>query len=393
MGDIDDKKRGIGADTMNRDPNRLPGPHPSKVDRGTAKPATGLSARGTASRGQTERGIRNPNRIERTTPASNPGAAAALKAKQQEAQALDVQSGLVAGSRYEFKNGKRSSWIEVGADDVRFIDESGRGFLTLRRETMRDVLKGTGDALPAASDTYKSSVDFREAQVNQYYAKLGAREGNETARNTIGSGQFRYELSRQHLTDSVWNELDHVATVSRFRIAESALSQLADKNKGMECYGTTLLNVLKAKGLVPPKVAREDFEYDYRWVLGDLPKKYRDHVLVGGGGGAEETKAILEGVVSKLSQSEWSRFTGMADKRLTVETLSNASQVATKVKQGDAVLVGSPGHYRSAVGGTADKLKYDDPLGLVGHLLYDDKPVGFGVLVEETRERASPQKR
>ena len=287
------------------------------------------------------------------------------------------------GQRYEFKDAKgQSSWVVVGKGNADFIDSTGKKFLTLDSETMYEVVRTAGPGLPEARITYESAAKYRDHLVEEYYAYWFWNAGNSNAKNRIGSGRFRYQLAKQHLTDSVANELQHTAKQTGQQQLQKMLSQLADNNPGMECYGTTILNVLKARGLIRPGMDRADFEKRYAGVLAALPARSAHHVLIGGGGNAQETKAALETLASRLSKLDWARFTGMSDRKATVKVLAKETEIETEVRAGYTVFVQVPGHFKAAVGGTASALEYDDPLGTWGHILYGGKPAVYGVVVE-----------
>jgi hypothetical protein len=301
------------------------------------------------------------------------------KAKLAEA----TEFGLTPGKRWELRDAKgRSSWVVVGESGAQFIDGNGQKFLNLGFETMWEVLKTTGYHLPEAGLRWESATKYHEALLNEYYAYFRRNDGNALAESRFGSGRFRYEMSTQHLADSVANELKHVFWKAGLKGAEEVMSRLADANPGMECFGTTMLNVLKARGLVPPSLSRAEFETRYSAVLSALPKSYRHHMLIGGGGKAQEAKDILATLNSKLSKLDWGRFTGMADKRATVTILTKESEIASEVAKGYAVFVQVPGHFKSAIGGEAGDLDYEDPLGRIGRALYDGLPARYGVVVK-----------
>lgn len=298
-------------------------------------------------------------------------------------QARVAALGLTPSRRYEFKDAKgRSSWVVVGKNDADFIDSTGKKFLTLGSETMYEVLATAGPGLPEATITYENATKYRDHLLEEYYAYYRRDDGNSNAKNRIGSGRFRYQLAKQHLTDSVANELAHASQQTGQKQLEKMLSKLADNNPGMECYGTTILNVLKARGLVRPGMDRADFENRYAAVLAALPARAAHHVLKGGGGGAQETKATLETLISRLSKLDWARFTGMSDQKAAVKVLTNETEIETEVRAGYTVFVQVPGHFKAAVGGKAGGLEYDDPLGRWGHILYGGKPAVYGVVAE-----------
>jgi hypothetical protein len=301
------------------------------------------------------------------------------KAKLAEA----AEYGLTPGKRWEFRDAKgRSSWVIVGESGAQFIDTNGKKVLNLGFETMWEVLKTTGYHLPEAGLKWENVSKYHEALLNEYYAYFRRSEGNSLAESRFGSGRFHYEMSTQHLADSVANELKHVFWKARLTGLEEMMSHLADANPGMECFGTTMLNVLKARGLVPPSMTRAEFETRYSAVLSALPKSYRHHVLIGGGGKAEEARDILVTLNSKLSKLDWARFTGMDGKKGTVTILTKESEIAKEVAKGYSVFVNVPGHFKSAIGGAEGDLDYDDPLGRIGHNLYDGLPARYGVVVE-----------
>ena len=319
--------------------------------------------------------------VDRT--AANPDPS--QKEKAPAVQEAYLKYGLIENRKYELKDeAKKSSWILVGKNTVSFIDKNNKTFATLKYDTLLEILITTGDRLQTAGSMYKSSNQFRDAQVRQYYQVFGP--GNDLAKNEAGSGQFRYEISEQHLASSVSNELEHVGKMTGITFLEDIASKFADKDPGMECWGTTMQNVLKARGVVPPTLKREEFERNYAGILRELPEDSRK-AMYGSLSplkrlGPDGTRATIENLVSRFSKLEWAQFTGMSDKKASVRLLNTAQEVETEVKKGYSVFVGVPGHFKSAVGGNRDRLKYDDPLGFWGHRLYDSKPVKFGVVVE-----------
>jgi hypothetical protein len=365
---------------------------PSEAKTATADPrrerATSAPSRGTSGKSfdravdQQKRGAgRKPDGGAR--PRQSPAPAEPAWNADKTVQARAVALGLTPGRRYEFKDAKgQSSWVVVGKDDSNFVDSTGKKFLTLGSETMYEVLATAGPGLPEATLTYESAAKYRDRLVEEYYAYYRRDEGNSSAKNRIGSGRFRYQLAKQHLTDSVANELQHAAKQTGQQQLEKMLSKLADNNPGMECYGTTMLNVLKARGLVRPGMDRIDFEKRYAAVLAALPARAGHHVLKGGGGSAQETKATLETLVSQLSKLDWAKFTGMFSQKATVKILAKETEIETEVRAGYSVFVQVPGHFKAAVGGKAGALEYDDPLGRWGHILYGGKPAVYGVVVE-----------
>src|SRR5262249_12811102 len=197
----------------------------------------------------------------------------AAEAQEEDRRKYEA-AGLIANRRYEFQDAKKkSSWVNVGDTSATFVDKAGKPFLSMRFAALWEVLKVTGDGLEKAVKRYESSDQFRERQVKQYYEVF--RPGNELARNELSSGQFRYEISMQHLADSISNELDHVFKILGLTSLEEFVRKLADKNPGMECWGTTIQNLLKARGVVPPTLTREQFEKNYAPMLAKLPVDYR----------------------------------------------------------------------------------------------------------------------
>jgi len=337
------------------------------------------SARGS---GGADRATQRENRaLDRaaTTPTTS------QKEADPAAQAAYAKYGLIVGRKYELKDGaKRSSWVLVAKDTVSFIDRDNKTFATLKYDTVLELLITTGDKLQDAGSTYKSSQQFRDALVRQYYGVF--RPGNRLAKNEAGSGQFRYEMSEQHLAASVSNELEHVGKITGLTFLEDIASKFADADPGMECWGTTMQNLLKARGLVPPTLTREEFEKRYSGILRELPEDSRK-AMYGSLSplkrlGPAGTRATIESLVTRFSKLEWAQFTGMSDKKASVRLLKTAQEVEAFVKRGYAVFVGVPGHFKSAVGGNRDQFEYDDPLGFWGHRLYDSKPVKFGVVVD-----------
>jgi hypothetical protein len=282
----------------------------------------------------------------------------------------------------------RSSWVRVSQTDVRFVDKSGKTFLILNHATMSEILQTTGYAIQEAGLKYRSASEYHAALLKEYYAYFRHNDGNEKAESRFGSGRFRYKLSKQHLADSVANQLRHAFKKTGQKTLENIVAPLADANLGMECYGTTMLNVLKARGLVPPSLERAEFEVTYAGIFKNLPKQYRHHLLVGGGGNAKEAKDTLERLSNSLAKLDWARFTGMSGRKPVVRAIAQKDASATEagiaqeVQDGYAVFVHVPGHFKSAVGGEAGDLAYDDPLGGTGKLLYGGKQATYGVVVK-----------
>jgi hypothetical protein len=394
MSDISDEKRGIGPVTkaLNRSAT-VSKASDAMADISQSERQTSTQSRGTANKqlnsSSSTRGsspeASKAGQGSRVKPALSEQALAAEREKQEKDQRKDIELGIIEDRNYEFKDAKgKSSWVKVGKDKATFVDTMGKSFLTLSYGSLREVLDTTGDNLQEAPDKYKSSELYRQAQVRKYYHTF--RPGNKLARNEFGSGQFRYEISEQHLASSVSNELEHVSQMIGWDSAERFFNQFADKNPGMECWGTTMQNVLKARGMVPPTITREEFEKTYASILNSLTEDQRKAMF---GGlkplarlGKYGTKTTLETLVSKFSRLEWAQFTGMNAKKANVRVLNTAKEVEEAVGKGYAVFVGVPGHYKSAVGGSSDSFIYDDPLGCWGHILYDNKPVRFGVVIE-----------
>jgi hypothetical protein len=357
--------------------------------RGLAR-ATSAPNRGTTGKSldravdQQKRGLGNkPDGRAQAQPEPAPAAPQLAWTADKTVQARAVALGLTPGQRYEFQEAKgQSSWVVIGKDNADFIDSTGKKFLTLDSETMYEVVRTAGPGLPEAKINYRSAAKYRDHLVEEYYAYWFWNAGNSSAKNRIGSGKFRYQLAKQHLTDSVANELQHAAGQTGQQQLQKMLSHLADNTPGMECYGTTMLNVLKARGLIRPGMDHTDFEKRYAGALAVLPARSAHHVLKGGGGNAQETKATFETLVSRLSKLDWARFTGMSDRKATVKVLAKETEIEMEVRAGYTVFVQVPGHFKAAVGGTAGALEYDDPLGMWGHILYGGKPAVYGVVVE-----------
>jgi hypothetical protein len=312
-------------------------------------------------------------------------AAAPRKGSDPAAQEAQSKYGLTEGTRYEFKDGRKlSSWVVVGKDTVSFVDRRKKTFATLKYETLLEVLITVGEKLHQAGGVYASSEQFRDSLVRQYFAVF--RPGNRAAKNEAGSGQFRYEISEQHLADSVSNELKHVGDIIGLEFLRDVASRFAEKDPGMECWGTAMQNVLKARGVVPPTLTRQQFEAKYARIVSELPEDSRG-AMYGKLSplkrlGQDGTARTIQQLAKRLSQTEWAQFTGMSAKVPAVRLLKTIGDVENSVKRGYAVFVGVPGHYKSAVGGNRERFDYDDPLGFWGHRLYDDRPVRFGVVIE-----------
>jgi hypothetical protein len=391
MADINRKERGVEPDTkaLNRKTTL------SKATEAGAdsQRQTTAASRGTANKQLNRSPLVQGASARKPKTRQNDGKQPALaeqalaieRNKQEKDRRKDIELGIIEGRNYEFKDAKgKSSWVKVGKDRATFIDAAGKSFLTLSYDTLREVLDTTGDKLQDAADKYKSSEVYRQTQVRKYYDVF--RPGNRLARNELGSGQFHYEISEQHLASSVSNELEHVSQMMGWDTAEKFFNRFADKNPGMECWGTTMQNVLKARGVVPPTMTREEFEKAYAPILNSLPEDQRKAMF---GGlkplarlGKYGAKDALENLLGKFSRLEWAQFTGMNATKANVRVLSVPKEVEEAVGKGNAVFVGVPGHYKSAVGGTSDGFRYDDPLGGWGHLLYDNKPVRFGLVIE-----------
>jgi hypothetical protein len=316
-------------------------------------------------------------------------APAPLTDAQRAAQARNSALGLAADRHFEFRDSKRqSSWVHIDEKDVRFVDNKGKTFLTLNHATMSEILVTTGYAIQEASLKYRTASEYHQALLKEYYAYFRRGDGNELAQSRFGSGRFRYELAKQHLSDSIPNQLRHAFWKTGQKALEDLVAPLADTKPGMECYGTTMLNVLKARGLVPPSLSRAEFEVTYANVFKNLPKGYQHHLLVGGGGGVTEAKDTLDRLSTSLSKLDWARFTGMSGAKPLVQAIARKDSGATEadiaalVKDGYAVFVHVPGHFKSAIGGTAGDLKYDDPLGTTGKVLYGNKRASYGVVVK-----------
>src|SRR5262249_50510919 len=155
--------------------------------------------------------------------------------------------------------------------------------------------------------------------------------GNALASNALGSGQFRYELSMQRLADSLSNELKHVASMLGLASAEAFFARFAAQNRGMECWGTTIQNLLKARGLVPPTLKREQFEHNYAAVLGKLPSVYQSALFGSLKAlktlGIQGTRNAIETIASRFAGLEWAQFTGMSGRKAAVKLLNTASEV------------------------------------------------------------------
>jgi hypothetical protein len=287
--------------------------------------------------------------------------------------------------KYELKDGARwSSWVLVGKEAVSFVDRSKKTLATLKYDTMLEVLITTGEKLHEAGGNYATSEHFRDSLVRQYYSVF--RPGNRAAKNEAGSGQFRYEISEQRLADSVSNELEHVGQIMGLNFLREAASRFAEKDPGMECWGTAMQNLLKSRGVVPPTLTRQEFEKKYSRIVHELPEDSKKAMYgklsplkrLGGVG----TALTIQKLANRLSKMEWSQFTGMSARVPTARLLNSVEDVESSVRQGYSVFVGVPGHYKSAVGGNRERFEYDDPLGFWGHQLYDDRPVKFGVVIQ-----------
>jgi hypothetical protein len=307
-------------------------------------------------------------------------------------QALDKDRdykkvGLVPGAQYQFVDSKKSvSRVRVQSNSATFCDTADRPYVTLSYSALAEVLSTLGDVfyLQNAPKTFPTSSAFRNALVLHYYNIF--RPGNKLAKNGVGSGQFRYEVSLQHLTDSISNELHHVFWKLGLKALEGVAAQYADANPGMECWGTSMQIVLKARGLVPPTMTRTEFESTYSSILKALPDDLQRTMFgslkgLGRAGvtGAARTLRIL---ASSLAKREWASLTGMDKVPHGTQILETAGEIEAEVKSGNVVFVGVPGHFKVAVGGASSSFAYDDPLGFWGHILYDKPPPKFGIALK-----------
>jgi hypothetical protein len=320
------------------------------------------------------------------------------KSKQQKSQdprteqALDKDRdhkkiGLVPGAQYQFVDSKKSvSRVRVQSNTATFCDPADKPYVTLSYGALAEVLITLGDVfyLQNAPKTFPTSSAFRNALVLHYYNVF--RPGNKLARNSVGSGQFRYEVSLQHLTDSISNELKHVFWKLGLKALENLAAQYADANPGMECWGTSMQIVLKARGLVPPTMTRTEFESTYSSILKALPDDLRQTMfgsLKGlaraGVTGAARTLRIL---ADSLAKREWASLTGMDKMKHGTQILGTAGEIEAEVTSGNVVFVGVPGHFKVAVGGSSGGFIYDDPLDSWGHILYDKPPPKFGIAMK-----------
>jgi len=349
---------------------------PTATERGTVDKKLNRGA--SVDRGSSEA----PNKPAKATAEQDRRAAA--EAQERDRKKYEAV-GLVANQKYEFKDAKKkSSYVVIDKNTATFIDRAGKPFLKLSFVSLWEVIKTTGDDLDKATRSYESSEQFRAALVPKYYKVF--RPGNERARNTLGSGQFRYEISMQHLADSVANELKHVTQILGLASAQAFFTQFADEHGGMECWGTAIQNLLKARGLVPPTLERQEFESNYASILSKLAPNYKS-ALFGDLKALKQigipgTRTAIEVIQTQFKNLEWARFTGMSELKATVTLLNSAKEIETEVRRGYAVFVGAPGHYKSAIGVSGSGLEYDDPLGFWGHRLYDGKPPRFGVVIE-----------
>jgi RHS repeat-associated protein len=290
--------------------------------------------------------------------------------------------GLRPGFKYGFSD---KSEISVGKGTVEFRDEKNKVFLSLNYETVASILEKTNQKLQGSHRQAASSVEFREKLIERYYEKFST--GNPASKNAVGSGHFKYEQTEQHLSDSIWNAAHHGAEKKGYEALASITDALRQKNKGMECYGTTWLDVLKARGLLPPDLSRAEFESQYTSIGGqptksDLTKDLP--ALTGGGASADQTRQTFQKLVDRFSKEEWAKFAGVADKQVKVDVLKNEKEVAEALKKGEVVFVAvksaAGGHYKTAVHKSEEEIVYGDPLKYFGGL-YKDAKILWGVVV------------
>lgn len=350
---------------------------PTEAERGTA--GRELNRGASLDRGSAKASPTKPRKA--TAEQDRRAAAEAAERDRKKYEAV----GLIANQKYEFKDAKkRSSYVVLDQNTAIFVDRAGKSFLKMGFANLWEVIETTGDNLEKATRNYESSGEFRAAQIGRYYRVF--KPGNALAANTLGSGQFKYEIAKQHLADSVGNELEHVAHMLGLASAETFFAQFTDKDPGMECWGTTVQNLLKARGLVPPTLERQEFERNYAGIVAKLEPGYRGALFGSLSAlkklGIPGTRTAIEAIQAQFTNLEWARFTGMSDRKATVTLLSTEKEVETEVRRGYAVFVGVPGHYKSAIGVSGSGLEYDDPLGFWGHRLYDGKPARFGVVIK-----------
>jgi hypothetical protein len=199
----------------------------------------------------------------------------------------------------------------------------------------------------------KDVIPKRGTYVMKYFPFTG---GNPLATNGFGEGKFRYEPSIQ---------------------------LLAERNKpsGMQCFWTAFLNQLKSLGLVAPDITRLEFEEQYTNVHGSAKTikiigrssevGFPGWIITDPQTAARVFKSIAEAFSKK---GDWAIMTGMANKHFLFEPLMfptksgrrkiNIEEVKRRLRAGETVHLGYPGHYMTGIGVNDAKHTFlvDDPI-------------------------------
>ena len=201
------------------------------------------------------------------------------------------------------------SYVDVGnAETFTAVNVTGKVFLNVKHATMSKIRCNRATLYQEAALKYKTASKNPTTRFSpEYYAYFRRSDGNKLAESKLGSGKVWYELSRQHLSDSLANQLKHFFWKTGQKQLGSLVAPLAGRRPfRMECYGTAMLNVLKARGLVPPSLTRAEFEVqDPRAYSMTSPRRIGIICWLVAGAGQRKRKTRWSG-----SAQGWRKWTG-----------------------------------------------------------------------------------
>ncbi|MDA8139695.1 MAG: SpvB/TcaC N-terminal domain-containing protein, partial [Desulfobacteraceae bacterium] len=202
------------------------------------------------------------------------------------------------------------SSVTVTEKLVSFKDKESHEFLSLSRQTFDKILKKTHGDVSKSLKELKSSTEFRDWLVKEYYKRFSG--GNPKATNEVGGGKFRYATSKQ---------------------------LLAHGDTFMQCFYTSYFFMLKSLGVIPPDMSAREFEKAYSNVRGEpkvAPVFAKGEYGFPGAERSPDRATIVDMFAARAgaiaSQSEWARFTGMSEKHFKAEDLRHPTLILKTVK-------------------------------------------------------------
>lgn len=301
------------------------------------------------------------------------------------------------GLTLKFGQNKDDSVKLKSTEDLKFLFDNSKN------KSLLSFLKPTSYGYVDEHGSVKEMLNHNLVKLGENYRenpdieKRGGYGGNPNAKNEFGSGQFNHEVSLQVLMSKEREDVKYAFDIYGKDIFKSDLDPdlksrivitIDPKTKepvagirGMECNGTSLVNILKSSGLVRPDTSRVDFEKNFTSIHNQssninpiVPDTYnnalrfKSNALPEGSPILDRNSAI--DIVKKMQGNDWAKITGMSNKTFSAVSV-NPADLQSTLGKGYVIRASGymnndyPDHYKvitSSVEGEGNFIRVDDSL-------------------------------